>query len=60
MSDGPKPKEPGSDELLSSEAAIKIQDEIWESEKAEDADTDEFNAWYRKNQDDWETDEADV
>ena len=52
MSDMPRPKEPGSDELLSSEAAIKIQDQIWESEKAEDTDTTEFNMWYKEHKDD--------
>jgi len=60
MSDMPRPKEPGSDELLSSEAAIKIQDQIWESEKAEDTDTTEFNMWYKEHKDDWTTEEADV
>jgi len=55
-----KPQEPGSDELLSTDAAIKIQDEIWESEKVEDTDNIEFNEWYKRNQNSWDTEEADV
>jgi hypothetical protein len=56
----PTKREPGSDELLSTEAAIRIQDEIWEAEEAENIDAEEFMKWFREHKNEWTTEEEDV
>jgi hypothetical protein len=56
----PTKREPGSDELLSPEAAIMIQDGIWEDEKTEEIDSVEFRQWYQDHMNEWTTEEEDV
>jgi hypothetical protein len=50
-------REPGSDELLSPEAAIQIQDSIWEAETEENNDTQQFKQWYEKHKNEWESED---
>lgn len=43
-----KAKEPGSDELLSVETAVAIQNQMEESEAEEQADNEQFEKWLKE------------